>query len=743
MKLALTEDQELLRDSFAPLFATESSPERVRAAEASGFDPALWKQLAETGAIGIRASEACGGAASALFDAVVLAELAGRHLVSGPLCEAIAVASGLSLLEDAGARAFAERAIEGSAVVSLAMRPNDGAPQVVHGGSIADAVVVLDGDALVVVERSAPPPPLANLGSAALGWWALDAGPDRARTVVARGDAAHAAWERMREEWRLLMAAALGGLGHRAVEIGAAYASERVQFGRLIATFQAIAHPLADAVSAVEGGQLLVWRAVEAIGSGDPRAGGLVAAAFGWLATSVPEATECALHTHGGYGLSLEYDIQLFHRRARTWSLLAGDPRDAFVDTARRLHAGANTALPEAGEVPIDFSFGAAAEAFRHEVRAFLEAHPASEEIRSRRHSFAGHDPAFHRAMAEAHLLFAAWPPEYGGQSRDPYEMSALHQEMERAGRTVYTVGTTAMVAESIMKFGTEDLKREVLPRVAGGEAIISLGYTEPGSGSDVAAAQTRAVRDGDEWVIDGQKMFTSGADIGDYVFLLTRTNTEVRKHDGLTMFLVPLDTPGLEIQPIHTLSDERTNATYYTNVRLPDRYRVGEVDGGWAVIGYALELEHNGAKGGGSFDTLQQIAAVAEWARRRERDGRPAIEDPRLLEGLGYVSALAQVIEALAMRATWCSVERQPNRGQGPMAAAFRKRATVEAASLLMELTAPESVLKRDTEGTVGNGELEFGYRLGTALAIYGGTAEILKSIVAQAALGMPRSRS
>jgi alkylation response protein AidB-like acyl-CoA dehydrogenase len=748
MNLALTEEQELVRDTFAQLFATESSPERVRGAEPTGFDAALWQQLVETGAIGIRVPEARGGADASLFDAVLLAEQAGRHLLSGPLLESIAVGSALSRLEAAEAHALVASAIEGSRVVSLALRPGDGEPQLVAGGAVADAVVGLDGNDLVIVERAGSaerPDPLANLGSCALAYWNLGAvsGDATTRTVIATGERAQQTFERAREEWRLLMAAALAGLGRRAVEIGAAYASERVQFDRLIGSFQAIAHPLADAAMALDGGKLLVWRAVQAIAEGAPGASSLVPMAFAWVAEAAPRAAHRALHTHGGYGLSHEYDIQLYHRRAKTWALLDGDPRDALLDAADRRWRGQQVALPEAGEVTIDFGLGEKAEEFRLVVRRFLEAHPASEETRAKRHSFDGHDPEFHRLLAREGLLFASWPKEYGGQGRDPFEATALGEEMERAGRTTYTIGNARLVAETLMEFASEEVKRDVLPRIAEGEALCALGYTEPGSGSDVAAAQTRAVRDGDDWVINGQKMFTSSADIADYIFLLTRTNPDAKKHQGLTMFLVPVDTPGIEIQPIYTLSDERTNATYYTDVRIADRFRVGEVDGGWAVVGYALHLEHSAGASGGGGDLERMIETVAAWARERRRGGRPAIEDDRVREVLAYTLAEAEITEALALRGLWCAVEGLPDRAEGAMSAAFKKFSTLDVAARLMDLTAPESVLQRGADGAIEGGALEFGYRLGTALGIYGGTAEILKSIVAQVGLGMPRSRS
>ena len=154
------------------------------------------------------------------------------------------------------------------------------------------------------------------------------------------------------------------------------------------------------------------------------------------------------------------------------------------------------------------------------------------------------HNWDFHRRQVERGWLAPGWPEEFGGQGRDPLEMLAFAEEFHRAGAPTYAVGTTLMVASIIRHIGTEEQKRLILPQALGGEIIIVLGFTEPESGSDVAAAQTRAVRDGDEWVINGQKMFTTNAQEADYVFMLTRTNPDVPKHQGLTTFLVPLVSP-------------------------------------------------------------------------------------------------------------------------------------------------------------------------------------------------------
>src|SRR5262245_15627029 len=317
--------------------------------------------------------------------------------------------------------------------------------------------------------------------------------------------------------------------------------------------------------------------------------------------------------------------------------------------------------------------------------------------------------------------------------------MTALWEEYHRAGWSTHAVITTGMVGETLIRFANEDLKREVIPRILAGEAIISLGYTEPASGSDVAAAQTRAVRQGDEWVIDGQKMFTSGAHLTQYVFLLTRTDASARKHRGLTMFLVPLDTPGIEVQPILTLSDERTNATYYSGVRVPDRYRVGPVNEGWSVLHHALDIEHgSGGLGASGAEHRKLAESAAAWARSSGR-----WSDPRARERLGYVAARAAVSRVLGLRALWSGAERHPDGGEGPMYSLFQAEAWIEDSADMMDLCAPDSLLKTGAEGAAGGGEVELAYRHSTALSIYGGSSEIMRSIIAQLTLRMPRSRS
>ncbi len=743
MNLNLSDEQELLRTTFEELFAAESSSDRVRAAEPLGHDPALWKTLIETEVVGMRVPEAGGGTGASLLDAALVAEEAGRHLASAPLVETLVASHLISGLAGAEAEEWLARILSGSSLVSFALFPG-GDTQLVPGGAVADAVIGLDGDALVLVERGPDVKPAANLGSSPVARWNLASDPGR--LILASGDDAVRAWSAAREEWKVLTAAALGGLAHRALEIAAEYASERIQFDRLIGTFQGVAHPLADAVAGVEGGQLLLRRAIWAIAEGRADAGELVSMAFAWAAESATPAVARALHTFGGYGLAMEYDIQLYNRRAKAWALIAGDPREELQRVAERHWEPESCAVtfPDAGDVGIDFGLGEAAETFRLTARRFFEENLTDALRAEARHDWDGHHPEFHRQLAEAGLAFASWPKKYGGQDRDPYEMTALGQEFHRAGWTTHPIGTTRIIGETLLHFASEEIKQEVITKVCAGDAVISMGYSEPGSGSDVAAAQTRAVRDGDDWVINGQKMFTSGANKAQYVFMLTRTDPEAKKHRGLTMFLVPLDSPGIEIQAIHTIGDERTNATYYSDVRVPDSFRVGDLNGGWAVLAHALELEHGGGGLGAFYEEhLDVVELAATWARTTLRNGRPAFDDPRVRERLAHTLVRAEVAHSLGLRGLFVGVEGSAKAAEGPMTKLFGAETFIQDSADLLDLAAPDSILNASEHGSAGNGGIELAYRLSAGTSVYAGTSEIMRSIVAQAGLGMPRSRS
>ena len=736
MNFELSEEQELMRATFGRFLSGESTMERVRAALPSGFDQALWKGLAELGAFALRVPQRAGGLGLGVLDAAVLMEEVGRTLASGPIAETVIAAAVLAKLDASGEhRGLLEKVMAGQTVISLAFHDVAVEPQQwVAGGAIAAAVIARDGANIVLI---ALPPHEGhgepNLASTPIAQLRL---VGAARSVLSAGVAGRRVFTQALEEWKLLLAAALAGLAREALELASTYARERFAFGQPIGTYQGISHPLADLLCDVDGGKYLTWKTLRDIVDGDPRAAAEISLTAWWNAAAASRAVAQALHTFGGYGLTTEYDIHLYNLRAKAWPLILGDPARLLEEAGRRLYAGETTVVPDVGAISIDFDLGEQAQALAGELDTFFKEN-LTPELRAKSHySFDGHDAGLHRKLAQAGLLFPGWPKEWGGRAAPPYALNAASHVWEAHGWTSHVMGVSNMVGTIIRRFGREQLQREVLTKIAAGEAICSLGYSEPGSGSDVFAAATRATRDGDGWRIDGQKMFTSGANIADYVLLLARTDPTVPKHKGLTMFIVPLKSPDIEIQPVFTFQDERTNITYYDGVKVPDSYRLGEVNGGVKVMAGALELEH----GGGFGKTQQHMVRQAEQlCRELQFRGRPLIEDTAAQVRLARATAHFLISEVIAWRALWAGVEKKPNAGFGPMAKLFSSEKFLADASDLLDLTAPESLSKR----TGPAGFLNQCYRHSQGTTIYGGTSEIHRSMIAERALNLPRTRT
>ena len=725
MNFDLSEDQQRMRQTFARFLDERSSPACVRAAQPLGFDRELWLGLAALGAFSIRVPEASGGLGLGVLDAAVVMDECGRTLASGPVAEAIVAAR---LLASLGASELLERATAGEKITTIAFHDVAEEPvQWIAGGGVADAVVARDGGEVVVLaipERLRKSEP--NLASTPIAELRLR---DAERSVLSRDARGVDEFRRAVEEWKLLVAAALAGLAREAIRQAAAYACERSAFGQLLGTYQAISHPLADLITDVDGGKYFVWKAIRDVADGRPDAAAEVSLAAWWNADVAGRAAAQALHTFGGYGLTTEYDVHLYNLRAKAWPLAFGDPVRLLEEAGRRLHGGERPELPEVGEVSIDFDLGDEARALARDLHEFFERN-LTPELRAKAHySWDGHDPGLHKKLAEARLLFPGWPKELGGREATGYALQAARAVWEEHGWTTYAAATTAMVGAIMRRFGSEELKREALARVTAGDAICCLGFTEPGCGSDVFAAQTRATHDGDFWRIDGQKMFTSGANFAQYVLLLARTDPDVPKHKGLTMFIVPLRTPGVEIQAVHTFEDERTNITYYDGVRIPDAYRLGEVNGGVKVMAASLELE----QGGAGFPHMQEhlVRAAAALCREIQKHGRPLIEDPLARTRLARAAANVAVAELLTYRAMWVSAEKRPDLAYGPMAKLFSTEKFRTDSADLLDLTAPHSLSKRSGPA----GFLNQSYRHAQGTTIYAGTSEVHRSLIAPSA--------
>jgi 3-oxocholest-4-en-26-oyl-CoA dehydrogenase alpha subunit len=374
-------------------------------------------------------------------------------------------------------------------------------------------------------------------------------------------------------------------------------------------------------------------------------------------------------------------------------------------------------------------------QAFLDEARAFLSEQVTEDVLRRDRESGDNFDEDVHLALGAAGYLSGEWKPEsQGGFSKVRNRLWQL--EKRRAHVPWVTAGTTTMIAKSVAKFGSPEVRDEVLPRVFSGHVRLCLGYTEPEGGSDIATCKTRAVRDGDDWVINGAKMFTTGAHKCQYVFLITNTEPDAPKHESLTMFLVPLDSPGIEIQGIRTVDGDRTNIVYYTDVRVSDKYRLGEVNGGWAVVREPLNAEHGAVDA--EPDGLQDIAIMAhqfsfllaacdgaaKLAGAADGTGRAAVDDGSVAYRLGRSIARTEV--ALST----------PNIfGRVALAQTMR-----DVAPDLMDLLGAASALPRGTDGAVDDGAAEYVYRFAPLVGIYGGTLEVFRNMIAQYMLGLGR---
>jgi alkylation response protein AidB-like acyl-CoA dehydrogenase len=734
MNFDLSEDQRLMRESFGRFLDEQSSMERVRAAaEKGGFDPGLWSGLAELGAFSLRIPEAHGGLGLGVMDAAVLMEEAGRMLASGPLAETLVASRVLAILGGDAQAELLEQVLVGEKVVTLAFRDIESNPlQWVSGGAVADVVIARHGSQVVLVSVAGKNRDEANLASTPIAELDL-AACDHA--VLGEGAEALSVFAQAVEEWKLLVAIALAGLSRESIRQASEYACERKAFGQPIGTYQGISHPLADLIVDVDGGKYFTWKTIHDIDKGVPKAGAQISLALWWNADTAARAVAQSLHTLGGYGLSTEYDIHLYNLRAKAWPLVLGDPALLLGEAGERLYGGEVAELPDVGEVSIDFDLGDDARTMAKELDDFFS-ETLTPELRAKAHySFDGFDSGVHKKLAQAKLLFPAWPSEYGGREAPPYDVSALRKVFEEYRWSTHATSTTMLVGTMIQKFGTDELKEEVLDKIVTGDVICSLGYSEPGCGSDVFAAQTRATRDGDDWRIDGSKMFTSGANIAQYVLMLTRTNPDVAKHKGLTLFVVPLDAEGIEVQPVYTFQDERTNITFYDGVKVKDAYRLGEVDAGVRVMAAALELEH-----GGGFAKSQRsmVDAAVQLCQQLVREGRPLIEHVDARKRLAQSELHVHLSEVIEHRALWAGVQKMPNMAYGPMAKLFSSEKFLSDSRSLLDLTAPDSLSKR--EGPAG--ELNLAYRHAQGTTIYGGTSEVHRSQIAERNLGLPRTR-
>ncbi len=381
-------------------------------------------------------------------------------------------------------------------------------------------------------------------------------------------------------------------------------------------------------------------------------------------------------------------------------------------------------------------------EKIRHYMRGLLD-EPMRQEM-AQPDLMEGGGPYFQsrlQQMGADGWLGLGWPKELGGQGIGPVEQYIFTEEIMNSGFP-YPFLTVDTVGPMLAQHGSEFLRETVVRKILQGKVIISVGYSEPDAGTDLASLKTRADRDREDWIINGQKVWTSLGQFADYVWLAARTNhnPDIKKHKGITIFLVPTSAPGFSLTPIHTLG-MRTNATYYENIRIPDKYRVGEIDGGWKLITGQLNRERLSIVNPGMLGGL--FEEVCAWAATtKSPNGNPIIHTPWVKQSLARVQLDLETLKLMCWKQAWSMQSGNPDMADSSAAKVFGSEFFVETYRRLMEVIGQAATLKRGSPGAALKGKLEHRYRVGSVLTFGGGTNEIQREIIAGAGLFLPRGR-
>ncbi|MEV0084364.1 acyl-CoA dehydrogenase family protein [Saccharopolyspora sp. NPDC050642] len=343
------------------------------------------------------------------------------------------------------------------------------------------------------------------------------------------------------------------------------------------------------------------------------------------------------------------------------------------------------------------------------------------------------------RQMGADGWLALGWPEEYGGQNRSMLDQLIFTDEAAIAGAPVPFL-TLNSIAPTIMRFGTPEQKSHYLPKIAGGEIHFAIGYSEPEAGTDLASLRTTADRDGAEYVINGQKMWTSLIQYADYVWLACRTDRDAKKHRGLSILIVPTAAPGFSWTPVHTVAGPSTSATYYQDLRVPTSALVGAENEGWPLI--TNQLNHERVALTSAAPLRLALDEVQEWAREtRLTDGRRVLDQEWVRRHLARVHAGAEFLKLVNWKIA-TTAEQQPAPATASATKVYGTEFATEAYRLLMEVLGSAAYVRQGSRGAALRGRIERMHRSSLILTFGGGTNEVQRDIVAAVGLGLPPAK-
>ncbi len=386
----------------------------------------------------------------------------------------------------------------------------------------------------------------------------------------------------------------------------------------------------------------------------------------------------------------------------------------------------------------MDFGWSDDGAAFRDRVRAFLDDNWGHSSDGGEEGSDRGRE--FEKTLAEHGWLTMAWPTEYGGQGASHVEQMIYKEEAALHGAPTGG-GGVSMLGPTLMIHGTEEQRREHLPRIANADVSWCQGFSEPGSGSDLASLQTRAVRDGDEFVINGQKIWTSGAHRADWIHMLTRTDPEAPKHRGISYFMVKMDSPGITVRPLIQMHDLHSfNETFFEDVRVPAKNMIGDENRGWYVGATLLDFEHSGVQRAANvqraFSRLLEFATEPDSAG----EGRRVADDDVSRHRLAETAVEGEISRYLGYRVAWMQSQGMVPNYESSMSKAYGSELSQRNARRGINMLGLHGQLRPQSRHAVLEGQYCQLYMSTVSATIAAGTSEIQRNVIATRGLGLPR---
>jgi|HigsolmetaAR201D_1030396.scaffolds.fasta_scaffold11023_3 alkylation response protein AidB-like acyl-CoA dehydrogenase len=713
MSIAINEDHRALASTVDDFLTKHQSRAAARALLEAADEPnaPFWKEAAELGWLGLHVPEQYGGSGFGLEETVVVVEQLGRHLAPGAfvptlITSAVLAAVGTDEVKSRLLPGLADGSTTGATALGGSVTANGGTFSgkvgTVLGAGLADVLLVPVGDDVAVIDAK-------GSGVTVEVPKNLDTTRRSGRVTLdgAAGDLLPGARRLLVDIARTILAAEAVGIARESTDLAAAYAKDRHQFGRPIGMFQAVKHHCANMAVATELSTAAVWDAARAAAGGGDQFTYAAAVAASLAGPAADLCTNLGMQVHGGIGYTWEHDCHMFMRRA-TALLGVLDADDAAKDVVDLTRKGVKR--DKTVDLPPE------AEDIRKEVVEFVKSVEGLDE------------KAVTKKLIETGYAMPHWPKPYG-RDAGPVEQLVIEQEFNKAGIKRPQLGITGWVILTLIQYGTpEQVSRWVAPALAQ-EVIWCQLFSEPDAGSDAAGIKTRGTRVDGGWLVNGQKVWTSGAREASFGFATIRTNPDAPKHKGITMMVIDMKSPGVEVRPLKQATGEsHFNEVFFNDVFVPDDDVIGPVDDGWTVARATLGNESvsigSGAGGGATPDKL--IIELLDKHPERLRGG---------VARVGTFLANNQAAAMLNLRTVFRAVEGSGPGPEGAMTKLILSEQGHEATAIMSELVGDELPFMEGPAAVAG--QLVLSHR---GMSIAGGTSEIKRNQIGERILGLPR---